>query len=82
VYFSVTTLDNRLAARMEPRASAPHAKLRAMRRLHDAGVPVGVMVAPVVPIGALARYDRPAPPLSGYDDLLNTPTAPTARTAP
>ena len=50
VYFSVTTLDNRLAARMEPRASAPHAKLRAMRRLHDAGVPVGVMVAPVVPM--------------------------------
>ena len=50
VYFSVTTLDNRLAARMEPRASAPHAKLRAMRALADAGVPVGVMVAPVVPM--------------------------------
>ena len=50
VYFSVTTLDNRLAARMEPRASAPHAKLRAMRALSDAGVPVGVMVAPVVPM--------------------------------
>ena len=49
-YFSVTTLDNRLAARMEPRASAPHAKLRAMRSLADAGVPVGVMVAPVVPM--------------------------------
>ena len=50
VYFSVTTLDNRLAARMEPRASAPHAKLRAMRALADVGVPVGVMVAPVVPM--------------------------------
>ena len=50
VYFSVTTLDNRLASRMEPRASAPHAKLRAMRALSDAGVPVGVMVAPVVPM--------------------------------
>jgi DNA repair photolyase len=49
VYFSVTTLDNHLAAKMEPRASAPHAKLRAMRALHEAGVPVGVMVAPVVP---------------------------------
>ena len=49
VYFSVTTLDNRLSARMEPRASAPHARLRAMRALHEAGVPVGVMVAPVVP---------------------------------
>ena len=50
VYVSVTTLDNRLASRMEPRASAPHAKLRAMRALGDAGVPVGVMVAPVVPM--------------------------------
>lgn len=50
VYFSITTLDNRLASRMEPRASAPHAKLRAMRALADAGVPVGVMVAPVVPM--------------------------------
>lgn len=49
VYFSVTTLDNRLSARMEPRASAPHARLRAMQALHEAGVPVGVMVAPVVP---------------------------------
>ncbi len=49
VHFSVTTLDNRLSARMEPRAAAPHARLRAMRRLSDAGVPVGVMVAPVVP---------------------------------
>src|SRR5690554_6240122 len=50
VYFSITTLDNRLASRMEPRASAPHAKLRAMRALTGAGVPVGVMVAPVVPM--------------------------------
>lgn len=50
VYFSVTTLDNRLSARMEPRASAPHARLRAMRTLHEAGVPVGVMVAPVIPM--------------------------------
>lgn len=49
VYFSVTSLDNRLSARMEPRASAPHARLRAMQALHEAGVPVGVMVAPVVP---------------------------------
>ena len=49
VQFSITTLDNRLAAAMEPRATAPHGKLRAMRALADAGVPVGVMVAPVVP---------------------------------
>ena len=50
VHFSITTLDNRLAAKMEPRATAPHGKLRAMRTLADAGVPVGVMVAPVVPM--------------------------------
>ncbi|NUS38495.1 MAG: PA0069 family radical SAM protein [Lysobacter sp.] len=49
VHFSITTLDNRLAARMEPRATAPRGKLRAMRALAEAGVPVGVMVAPVVP---------------------------------
>ncbi|MEO8742422.1 MAG: PA0069 family radical SAM protein [Lysobacteraceae bacterium] len=49
VYFSITTLDNHLAAKMEPRASAPHRKLKAMRMLHEAGVPVGVMVAPVIP---------------------------------
>ncbi|HVR81165.1 MAG TPA: PA0069 family radical SAM protein [Luteimonas sp.] len=50
VYFSITTLDNKLASKMEPRATAPHGKLRAMRALADAGVPVGVMVAPVVPM--------------------------------
>jgi DNA repair photolyase len=49
VHFSITTLDNRLASRMEPRATAPHGKLRAMRTLADAGIPVGVLVAPVVP---------------------------------
>lgn len=49
-YFSVTTLDNRLAAKMEPRASASHSKLKAMRALSDAGVPVGVLLAPVIPM--------------------------------
>ena len=32
-----------------PRAAAPHARLRAMRRLHDTGVPVGVLFAPAIP---------------------------------
>jgi len=50
VYFSVTTLDNHLSASMEPRAAAPHARLRAMKAFHDAGVPVGVLVAPVIPM--------------------------------
>ena len=46
---SITTLDNALAAKMEPRASSPAARLGAVRALADAGVPVGVLVAPVVP---------------------------------
>ncbi|MEO6102812.1 MAG: PA0069 family radical SAM protein [Pseudoxanthomonas sp.] len=49
VYFSVTSLDNRLSSVLEPRASAPHSRLRAIGTLRDAGVPVGVMVAPVIP---------------------------------
>ena len=50
VHFSVTTLDNHLSAKMEPRAAAPHARLRAMKALSSAGVPVGVLVAPVIPM--------------------------------
>jgi len=49
VFISVTTLDNVLASRLEPRASAPHARLRAVAELAAAGVPVGVFVAPVIP---------------------------------
>ncbi|MFT4257323.1 MAG: PA0069 family radical SAM protein [Pseudoxanthomonas sp.] len=49
VYLSVTTLDNRLSAKLEPRASAPHSRLKAMRKLSDAGIPVGVMFAPAIP---------------------------------
>ncbi|MDQ3288069.1 MAG: PA0069 family radical SAM protein [Pseudomonadota bacterium] len=50
VHFSITTLDNHLAARMEPRASAPHRRLQAMHALHAAGVPVGIMIAPLIPM--------------------------------
>ena len=49
VFISVTTLDHDLARRMEPRASAPARRIEAIRRIAGAGVPVGVMVAPVVP---------------------------------
>lgn len=58
VGFSITTLDNRLASRLEPRASAPHSKLRAMRRLSDAGVPVGVSVAPIIPMITDSEIER------------------------
>jgi transposase len=43
--------------------------------LIDARRQVDGQLAPVVPIGALARYDRPAPSLTGYDDLLTGQTA-------
>jgi DNA repair photolyase len=49
VFVSVTTLDRSLARAMEPRASTPPRRLDAIRQLADAGIPVGVMVAPVVP---------------------------------
>ena len=49
VSISLTTLDRSLAAKMEPRASAPADRLRAVSDLADAGVPVAVMVAPIVP---------------------------------
>jgi DNA repair photolyase len=49
VYVSVTTLDPQLARVLEPRAAAPDRRLRTIRALADAGVPVGVSVSPVIP---------------------------------
>lgn len=46
---SVTTLERRVARVMEPRASAPHRRIEAIRMLAQAGVPTTVMVAPIVP---------------------------------
>ncbi len=48
-YVSVTNLDADLARRLEPRAAAPWRRLETICRLADAGIPVGVLVAPVVP---------------------------------
>ncbi len=58
VYLSVTTLDAALAAKLEPRAASPAHRLRAIRELADAGIPVGVMVAPVIP--GLTDHEMPA----------------------
>jgi DNA repair photolyase len=55
---SVTTRDPALARAMEPRASAPAARLRAIRQLSAAGVPVRVLVAPVIP--GLTDHELPA----------------------
>ena len=49
VCLSVTTLDNDLRKVMEPRTSPPAARLNAIRKLSEAGVPVSVNVAPIIP---------------------------------
>jgi DNA repair photolyase len=49
VAISVTTLDPVLARKMEPRASTPEKRLAAIKTLAEAGVPAGVMVAPIIP---------------------------------
>jgi len=46
---SVTTLDRRIAREMEPRASTPPKRIEAIKRLNAAGVPAGVMFAPIIP---------------------------------
>jgi DNA repair photolyase len=50
VAVSVTTLSNELKRTMEPRAASPAARLRAVKELNAAGVPTGVLVAPVIPV--------------------------------
>ena len=49
-FVSVTSLDNRLSSKLEPRASAPHRRIEALRALNAAGVPCGVLVAPIIPM--------------------------------
>ncbi len=58
VYISVTTQDSELARVMEPRTSMPQARLQAIRELSAAGVPVNVMVAPVIP--GLTDHEMPS----------------------
>ncbi len=49
VALSITTLDPKLARSMEPRAATPQKRLEAMRELSDAGIPVVVMIGPIIP---------------------------------
>lgn len=58
VVISVTTLDSHLAGKLEPRASRPAARLKAIKDLSDAGIPVGVSVAPIIP--GLNDHEIPA----------------------
>ncbi len=57
-FLSITTLDGELARRMEPRATQPAGRLTALSELARAGVPVGVLVAPVIP--GLNDHEIPA----------------------
>ena len=57
VCLSVTTLDNDLRKVMEPRTSPPSARLSAIRKLSEAGVPVSVNVAPIIP--GLTDHEMP-----------------------
>lgn len=58
VIISITTLDPQLARRMEPRASMPSKRLAAIEALAQAGIPVGVNVAPIIP--GLTDTETPA----------------------
>ena len=50
VCLSVTTLDRELSRKMEPRAPTPQRRLETIRALVDAGIPCGVMAAPMIPV--------------------------------
>ena len=58
VNITIVTLDAALASKLEPRAARPEHRLRALKMLSDAGVPTGVMVAPVIP--GLTDHEMPA----------------------
>lgn len=55
---SVTTLDRTLQRELEPRASTPENRLKAIRELADSGIPVSVMIGPVIP--GLTEHEIPA----------------------
>lgn len=81
VAVSVTTLDPELQRAMEPRAPRPGLRLEAIERLAEAGVPVGVMIGPVLPglteheiPGILAAASRAGASFAGYT-LLRLPHA-------
>jgi DNA repair photolyase len=49
VSISVTSLDSQLSRNLEPRATAPHRRLQIIRQLSEAGIPVRMLIAPVIP---------------------------------
>lgn len=81
VSISLTTLDPDLRRILEPRTSPAAARLQAIRVLADAGVPVGVLMAPIIPavndgeIAAVLRAAREAGAGYAYYTLLRLPYA-------
>ena len=79
VSVSVTTLDRSLARRMEPRASAPRRRLETIRRLTEAGIPTGVMAAPMIPflndseLETILEHAREAGALGASYTMLRLP---------
>jgi DNA repair photolyase len=79
VYVSVTTLDPELARKLEPRAAAPHRRLRTIKTLADAGIPVGVSVSPVIPflnepeLEQVLEAAREAGAVSAFSIVLRLP---------
>lgn len=79
VAVSVTTLDRSLSRRMEPRASAPHRRLETIRRLTGAGIPTGVMAAPMIPfvndaeLESILEHARAAGALGASYTMLRLP---------
>src|SRR5437667_3236490 len=57
VNISITSLDPKLQRVLEPRTSSPEARLEAVKQLRAAGIPVGVMVAPIIP--GLTDHEAP-----------------------
>ncbi len=58
VFITVTTLDAEVARKLEPRAASPRRRLQAMQRLNEAGIPCGVLVAPVIPFLTDAELEQ------------------------
>lgn len=79
VYVSITTLDPALARVLEPRAAAPHRRLRTIEALARAGVPVGVRVSPVIPflnepeLERILQAARDAGATSAFSIVLRLP---------
>ncbi len=73
VFISLPTLDDDLSGKLEPRATRPLRRLETIRRLSESGIPVGILVAPVIPgltdhelEGILERSRRSGALSAGY----------------